>query len=193
MCHNKSLLPGNREPRHHPHGMRASFVSLHCGYHPHVRLPPSFHRQISTFELRSRIAFWLDSLEQRKRSERIERSNSRMQLTKYSSIKYSNFKKINDRSGALWETERETTPQGDAERDDATGRTPRCGRAGSKYLTRENRAKILWDKVWGSELLRCLIRPSLRYEKHRSFLFRRVDLLNRPDPGEAVRNVEYML
>jgi len=44
------------------------------------------------------------------------------------------------------------------------------------------------------KLLRCLIRPSLRHEKHRSFLFSRVDLLNRTDPGETVRNVEsYML
>ena len=42
-------------------------------------------------------------------------------------------------------------------------------------------------------LLRCLIRPSLRHEKQRYFLFNRVDLLNRTDPGEAVRNVEYML
>jgi hypothetical protein len=42
-------------------------------------------------------------------------------------------------------------------------------------------------------LLRCLIRPSLRHEKYRSFLFIRVDLLNTTDPGEAVRNVEYML
>ena len=42
-------------------------------------------------------------------------------------------------------------------------------------------------------LLRCLIRPSLRHEKQRSFLFSRVDLLNRTDPGEAVRNDEYML
>jgi len=38
-----------------------------------------------------------------------------------------------------------------------------------------------------------LIRPSLRHEKQRSFLFSRVDLLNRTDPDEAVRNVEYML
>ncbi len=43
------------------------------------------------------------------------------------------------------------------------------------------------------KLLRCLIRPSLRHEKHRSFLFSRLDLLNRTDPGEAVRNVEYIL
>jgi hypothetical protein len=38
-----------------------------------------------------------------------------------------------------------------------------------------------------------LIRPSLRLEKHRSFLLSRVDLLNRTDPGEAVTNVEYMV
>jgi hypothetical protein len=42
-------------------------------------------------------------------------------------------------------------------------------------------------------LLRCLIRASLSHEKQRSFLFKRADLLNRTDPGEAVRNVEYML
>jgi hypothetical protein len=42
-------------------------------------------------------------------------------------------------------------------------------------------------------LLRCLIRPSLRHEKQRSFLFNRVDLLNRTDPDEVVRNVEYMM
>jgi hypothetical protein len=33
----------------------------------------------------------------------------------------------------------------------------------------------------------------LRHEKHRSFFFSRLDLLNRTDPGEAVRNVEYMM
>ena len=54
-------------------------------------------------------------------------------------------------------------------------------------------ASTLRKGVKGSELLRCLIRPSLRHEKQRSFLFSRVDLLNRTDPGEAVRNVEYML
>ena len=43
------------------------------------------------------------------------------------------------------------------------------------------------------KLLRCLIRPSLRHENHRSFLFSRLDLLNGTDPGEAVRNVGYML
>ena len=37
------------------------------------------------------------------------------------------------------------------------------------------------------------IRPSLRHEKHRSFLFSRLDLLNRTDPVETVRNVEYMM
>ena len=43
------------------------------------------------------------------------------------------------------------------------------------------------------ELLRCLIMHSLSHEKHRSFLFSRLDLVNRTDPGEAVRNVEYMM
>jgi hypothetical protein len=43
------------------------------------------------------------------------------------------------------------------------------------------------------KFLRCLIRSSLRHEKHRSFLFSRLDLLNRTNPGEVVRNVEYML
>jgi hypothetical protein len=43
------------------------------------------------------------------------------------------------------------------------------------------------------KFLRCLTSPSLRHEKHRSFLFTRLDLRNRADPGEAIRNVEYML
>ena len=43
------------------------------------------------------------------------------------------------------------------------------------------------------KLLRYLIRPSLRHEKPRSFLFGRLDLVKRTDPGEEVRNVEYML
>jgi hypothetical protein len=43
------------------------------------------------------------------------------------------------------------------------------------------------------KLLRCLIRPSLRHEKHRSFLFSRLDLLKRTDPGEAVRNADYIM
>jgi hypothetical protein len=38
-----------------------------------------------------------------------------------------------------------------------------------------------------------LIRPSLSHEKYKSFLFNRLDLLKRTDPGEEVRNVEYML
>jgi hypothetical protein len=38
-----------------------------------------------------------------------------------------------------------------------------------------------------------LVRPSLRHEKKRSFLFSRLDLLKRTDPGEAVRNVEYAI
>ncbi len=37
------------------------------------------------------------------------------------------------------------------------------------------------------------ISPSLTHEKRRSFLFSRLDLLNRTDPDETVRNVEYML
>ena len=37
------------------------------------------------------------------------------------------------------------------------------------------------------------MRPSLRHEKHRFFLFSRLDLVNRTDPDEAVRNVEYMM
>jgi hypothetical protein len=63
-----------------------------------------------------------------------------------------------------------------------------------ELLPRENRGKSLRRKVIKALLLlRCLIRPSLRHEKQRSFLFSRVDLLNRTDPGEVVRNVEYML
>jgi hypothetical protein len=56
-----------------------------------------------------------------------------------------------------------------------------------------NRVNPLEKRCEDLKLLRCLIRPSLRHEKHRSFLFSRLDLLNRTDPGEAVRNVEYML
>ena len=57
----------------------------------------------------------------------------------------------------------------------------------------ENSWNYLRKRCEDLKLLRCLIRPSLRHdEKHRSFLFSRVDLLNRTDPGEAVRNVEYM-
>ena len=57
--------------------------------------------------------------------------------------------------------------------------------------------KIEWQAIEKRcedlQLLRCLIRPSLRHENRRSFLFNRLDLLNRTDPDEAVRNVEYML
>ena len=34
-------------------------------------------------------------------------------------------------------------------------------------------------------------KPSLRDEKHRSFLFSRLDLVNRTAPGESVRNADY--
>ena len=43
------------------------------------------------------------------------------------------------------------------------------------------------------KLLRYLISPSLRHEKQRTFLFIRLDLLNRTDPDETVRKVEYIL
>ncbi len=49
----------------------------------------SLVKQISTFELWSRIAFWLDSLEQRKHLERIEISNSISELMKIDQYKYS--------------------------------------------------------------------------------------------------------
>ncbi len=57
----------------------------------------------------------------------------------------------------------------------------------------ENRGEYFEKRCEDLKLLRCLIRPSLRHEKQRSFLFTRVDLLNRTDPSEAVRNVEYMM
>jgi hypothetical protein len=80
-----------------------------------------------------------------------------------------------------------------AERDDATGRTPRSGRAGSKYRHKK-RGETLRKRCEALSFYDAfLIRPSLWHEKQRSFLFSRVDLLNRTDPGEAVRNVEYML
>jgi hypothetical protein len=63
----------------------------------------------------------------------------------------------------------------------------------SLVVTRQNRVNPLEKRCEDLKLLRCLIRPSLRHEKQRSFLFSRLDLLNRTDPGEAVRNVEYML
>ncbi len=63
----------------------------------------------------------------------------------------------------------------------------------SLVMTNENRGTTWEERCEDLKLLRCLIRPSLRHEKHRSFPFSRLDLLNRTDPGEAVRNVEYML
>ncbi len=57
----------------------------------------------------------------------------------------------------------------------------------------EKRGKSLEKRCEDLKLLRCLVRLSLRHEKQRSFLFGRLDLLNRTDPGEAVRNVDYML
>jgi hypothetical protein len=60
-------------------------------------------------------------------------------------------------------------------------------------MTRQNRVSPLEKRCEDFKLLRCLIRPSLKYEKHRSFLFSRSDLPKRTDPGEAVSNVEYML
>ena len=78
----------------------------------------------------------------------------------------------------------------DAERDDAIRRTPRCVRAGGRALvvTRQNRVNPLEKRCEDLKLLRCLIRPSLRHEKHRSFLFSRLDLLKRTDPGKANKN-----
>ena len=82
----------------------------------------------------------------------------------------------------------------DAERDDATGRTPRSGRVGSNYHHEKIVAKFEKKGVNALLLLRCLIRPTYPEAREaRSFLFSRVDLLNRTDPAEAVRNVEYMM
>jgi hypothetical protein len=54
--------------------------------------------------------------------------------------------------------------------------------------------QVLEKRCEDLKLLRCLIMPSLRHaEKQRSFVFSRLDLLNRTDPGEEVRNVEYMM
>ncbi len=64
---------------------------------------------------------------------------------------------------------------------------------GLKEVTRENRGNYFEKRCENLKLLRCLIRSNLKHEKHRSFLFIRVDLLNRTDRGEAVTNVEYML
>ncbi len=58
-------------------------------------------------------------------------------------------------------------------------------------VTRRNRVNPLEKRCEDLKLLRCLIRPSLRHEKQRSFLFSRADLLNRTDPVEAVRKRFY--
>ncbi len=60
-------------------------------------------------------------------------------------------------------------------------------------VTRQNRVNPLEKRCEDLKLLRCLIRTSLRHEQYRSILFSRLDLLKRTDPGETVRNVEYIL
>ncbi len=60
-------------------------------------------------------------------------------------------------------------------------------------VTRQNRVNPLEKRCEDLKLLRCLISPSPRHEKHRSFLFSRLDLLNRTDPDETVKNFEYIL
>ncbi len=80
----------------------------------------------------------------------------------------------------------------DAERDDTTRRTPWCGQAASR-VTRCESCQTWEERCEDLKFLRCLLRPSLSYEKHRSFLFSRLELLNRTDPDEVVRNVEYMM
>ncbi len=49
-------------------------------------------------------------------------------------------------------------------------------------VTRQNRVNPLEKRCEDLKLLRYLIRPSLRHEKHRSFLFSILDLLKRTDP-----------
>ncbi len=90
------------------------------------------------------------------------------------------------RNGEI-ETQRETTPK-------STFLGAHRGAGGrALVVTRQNRDVHLRKRCEDLKLLRCLISPSLRHEKHRSFLFSRLDLVKRTDPGEAVRNVEYML
>ncbi len=60
-------------------------------------------------------------------------------------------------------------------------------------VTRRNRVNPLEKRCEDLKILRCLIRPNLSHEKHRSFLFSRLDLLNRTDPGEEVRNADYSM
>jgi hypothetical protein len=57
-------------------------------------------------------------------------------------------------------------------------------------VTRQNRVNPLEKRCEDLKLRRCLLRPNLRHEKHRSFLFSRLDLLKRTDPGEAVKNAD---
>ena len=57
----------------------------------------------------------------------------------------------------------------------------------SLVVTRQNRGFPLEKRCEDLKFLRCLIRPSLSHEKHRSFLFSRLDLVKRTDPDEAVR------
>ena len=90
------------------------------------------------------------------------------------------------RNGEI-ETQRETTSKS------ASEDTHRGAGGRALVVTRQNRGVHLRKRCEDLKLLRCLIRPSLRHEKQRSFLFSRLDLLNRTDPGETVRNVEYIL
>jgi hypothetical protein len=59
-------------------------------------------------------------------------------------------------------------------------------------MARKERGKLLRKGVRILELYDAL-QGLVRYEKQRSFLFSRLDLLNRTDPDEEVRNVEYIL
>ena len=66
-----------------------------------------------------------------------------------------------------------------------TGSKDRHEKVVAKTLRKRCEAFCFYDALEGL--------PSLRHEKQRSFLFSRADLLNRTDPDETVRNVEYML
>jgi hypothetical protein len=87
------------------------------------------------------------------------------------------------RNGGI-ETQRETTPKGAFE----GAHRGAGGRA--LVVTRQNRGVHLRKRSEDLKLLRGLIRPSLRHEKYRSFLFSRLDLLNRTDPGDQGRRFE---
>ena len=78
----------------------------------------------------------------------------------------------------------------DTERADVMYHTPKWVRSVFSGW-HENRDKHLRK---GVRILNFyIIYTSLSYEKKRSFLFTRLDLLNRTDLDETVRNVEYML